>query len=98
MHITNRPTRLSGTASLMSMMPRSSCSAHAIAATITSSGPRKIERWYQPRPSKHSMKVRRYSVSGRIHRNGTEATSCVMWLVTASSMNEPIAESSSHAA
>ena len=33
--------------------------------------------------------------SGTIQMNGTEATFCVMWLVTASSIREPKAESAS---
>src|SRR3990167_5332370 len=42
------------------------------------------------------MKLARYSASGSTHRNGTLAMFCVMWLVTASSITEPIAESASH--
>ena len=37
----------------------------------------------------------RYSASGSTHRNGTLAMFWVMWLVTASSITEPIAESAS---
>jgi hypothetical protein len=44
------------------------------------------------------MKVSRYSVSGASHRSGTAATFCVMWLVTASSSTEPVAESASQSA
>ena len=42
------------------------------------------------------MKVARYSVSGTSQRSGTEATFCVRWLVTASSITDPVAESASH--
>src|SRR5688572_31814073 len=41
------------------------------------------------------MKLTRYSASGSTHRKGTLEMFCVMWLVTASSITEPIAESAS---
>ena len=53
-------------------------------------------RTYQRGWSKARMKVTRYSASGSTHRNGTLEMFCVMWLVTASSITEPIAESASH--
>src|SRR3954466_12379506 len=42
------------------------------------------------------MKVRRYTVRGRIQRKGIAATSCVRCVVTASSRMEALAESPSH--
>src|SRR6185295_10750951 len=46
-----------------------------------------------PPTSKTRMKESRYSTSGTIHTKGTEATFCVIWLVTASSISEPRADS-----
>ena len=69
-----------------------------------SSGSTNSGREYQPllpRPletSKTRMNDSRYSTSGTIHRNGTEATFCVMWLVHASSISEPSADSANHSA
>ena len=48
---------------------------------------------YQRGWSNARMKLTRYSASGSTHRNGTLAMFCVTWLVTASSITEPIAES-----
>src|SRR5688572_18741337 len=42
------------------------------------------------------MKVRRYSASGSTQRNGTLEMFWVMWLVTASSITEPITARISH--
>ena len=42
------------------------------------------------------MKVTRYSASGSTQRKGTLAMFCVMWLVTASSITEPMAASANH--
>ncbi len=55
-------------------------------------------RRYQRSLSKHSTKLNRYSTSGSSHRKGIAAMFCVMWLVTASSSHEPVADSSSHSA
>ena len=41
-------------------------------------------RTYQRLPEKVRMKDSRYKLRGKIHRNGLGATSCVIWLVTAS--------------
>ena len=53
-------------------------------------------RTYQRGWSNARMKLIRYSASGSTQRNGTLEMFCVMWLVTASSITEPMAESSSH--
>ena len=42
------------------------------------------------------MKVSRYSASGITHRKGTLAMFWVTWLVTASSIIDPMADSASH--
>jgi hypothetical protein len=42
------------------------------------------------------MKVTRYSASGTTQRKGTLAMFWVMWLVTARSITEPIADKASH--
>src|SRR5277367_580451 len=59
----------------------------------TPSRRRKRPRRYQPLASKHKIKLSRYKLRGTIHRNGTEATFSVMWLVTANSSAEPQAAS-----
>src|SRR5689334_11173104 len=69
-----------------------------MAPSATSTSGHRKRGWYQLLPSKAMMNVARYSVSGTSHRSGTEATFWVMWLVTASSSTEPMAESASHQA
>src|SRR5271154_4767312 len=59
----------------------------------TPSRRRKRPRRYQPLASKHKIKLSRYKLRGTIHRNGTEATFSVMWLVTASRSAEAQAAS-----
>src|SRR5688500_3642180 len=91
MQATNRPARYSGTATARS----SEGMVQAIAGAASASSPAKRGLTYQRGWSKARMKLARYSASGSTHRKGTLEMFCVMWLVTASSITEPMAESAS---
>src|SRR3954462_8264905 len=58
---------------------------------VTASRRRKMLRGYQRALSKQRMKLSKYRLSGAIHRKGTEAMFCEMWLVMASSSADAIA-------
>ncbi len=92
MQATNRPAKNSGTATFRS----SDGICQAITGTAATSSATYSQRLYQRGWSKHRMKVTRYSDSGSTQRNGTLAMFCVTWLVTASSITEPIADRPSH--
>src|SRR5687768_14341880 len=92
MHETNNPTRYNGAATRRS----SDGMYQAIAGSSSGSSARYTGRTYQRGWSKARMKLTRYSASGSTHRKGTLEMFCVMWLVTASSITEPIADSASH--
>ncbi len=95
---TNSPTQKIGSATPIDSTPLCAPIAHAIAITPAATGARHQSRAYQPRPcrpSKTTTNDSRYSVSGRIHRNGIDAMFCVMWFVTASSSIEPSAPQTS---
>src|SRR5437868_14647350 len=86
-----RPAPNSGAAREMT----SESDIHAIAGTTTHNSGRNSARLYQRGWSKQMMNVTRYSASGTTHRNGTEATFWVTWLVIASSSAEPMPASTS---
>src|SRR3989338_2640310 len=51
----------------------------------------KSGREYQRGPENAATNESRYAARGATHRNGMTATSCVSWLVTASSRTEAVA-------
>src|SRR5258706_7593063 len=85
----------------MLMTPRFSYSSQDMPTISANSAGSPQARAYQPLlarappTSNTNMKDSRYNTSGTIQTKGTEATFCVMWLVTASSISEPKAESAS---
>ncbi len=81
---------------MSSCVSRGSATHHAITPSAAAAAASSTSRGYQRLLSKHRMNVSRYSVSGTIHRSGTAAMFCVMWLVTVSSRTLPVAASASH--
>src|SRR5260370_29519488 len=59
-------------------------SRYAMALSAMAASGRYSQRLYSRGASKHTMKLSRYTTSGRIQRNGTAATSCVRYVVTPS--------------
>ena len=66
------------------------------AAPARPSAPMNTGRTYQRGWSNARMKLTRYSARGSTQRNGTLEMFCVMWLVTASSITDPMADRRSH--
>lgn len=64
--------------------------------TQTTNNAPNARRSYQRGWSKQIIKDSRYKLSGRIHRNGTVATSMQSWLVVASSTTDPQADRLNH--
>src|SRR5664279_1830790 len=89
MQQTNNPNRYIG----MTSLSWSESEYQAINGSRIATSSRNTSRRYQRGWSKHSIKVARYSDSGNIHRNGSDATFWVMCVVTASSRNVAIAAS-----
>src|SRR6185437_1211415 len=96
MQHTKNPAQKSAIITFHGRPANDGASAYAIPPMEMPSNRRNRPRRYHPRASKQRMKLSRYKLSGRIHKNGTEAMFCVMWFVTASNRAELHAASASH--
>src|SRR5262245_2942038 len=76
-----RPTANIGISSVMGGFSKSPDIQYAMPPSATAANCRYGLRQYQPRPSKHKIKVSRYRLRGSTHRNGIAATFCDKWLV-----------------
>src|SRR5690242_13903950 len=92
----NRPAQNRGISNCRPSSRPLSSNAPVIVAIASAKTGNHRPRRYQRELSKHRMKLSRYNASGRTHSNGSGATFCVRWVVTASNAADGQNDSNVH--